>query len=338
MAARALGFAEAAPEIGQRLYFLDKGWRPVPDWSAFFVALGAAMASDAPGARLVAAVSTPTRAYAAALCAAGVVFERAKYPVTLDATAHLAYLRTLPLGTTVDYRHGASGANRSTGWLAGFEHHFGQDYIVIRDTPASTIKLLASKAHHVEPAAKPLLQLPQRRRARVVDTRLGLMIGMLGREGGYTFARDSRLECLLVGNKATLREEIVETNFAVERDGRWFRGYLQNLLRVRSFGEDGDGHRSEVVAVGATLPPTLNDASPAVAIFDGATSFLRWHTTWPDARWIVVLDRTDRRFSDAVASLDAMYATRRPGDHRPRSLAPPPGVEWSVLAMKWGGE
>src|SRR6266508_829484 len=82
---------------GQQLCFWAGDWLPLPDWACFLIELGSAMAaSDNASSRVIAAVATPTRAYAAALCAAGLVLARAALPVSLDAATHFAFLRTLP--------------------------------------------------------------------------------------------------------------------------------------------------------------------------------------------------------------------------------------------------
>src|SRR5688572_27619448 len=63
----------AVAKLRDHIHFRSSLWLPIPDWSRFFIDLGAAVArrhEESP--RLVAAVVVPTRAFAAGLSAAGV--------------------------------------------------------------------------------------------------------------------------------------------------------------------------------------------------------------------------------------------------------------------------
>jgi hypothetical protein len=78
----------------------------LPAWARFFVDLGTALGARSNGdnRRVIVATATPTRAFAAPLCAAGIVRVRAEIPVATDPTTHFEYLTTLPQRTTVTYR------------------------------------------------------------------------------------------------------------------------------------------------------------------------------------------------------------------------------------------
>lgn len=319
------------------LCFWADHWVPVPDWARFFIDLGAAMASINPGqSRVVAAVSTPTRAFAAALCAIGIVRDRLATPVVPDVTEHLAHLRALPLNTTVIFRPGTSGTKQKIGQLVGWDTRYGRDYLVIRDSRNSSHLMPADRALAVRVAERQRTAPPASPTLRPVQEDPGLLAGVLSDDALAECLRHSRLECLLVGNETTLRQELLTAPFATSGECGLVEGCLQDIARVHGLGRDGESHRSEIVS--ATRGPTRRLAViwPPVVIFDGSTSFLRWGSAWPGANRVIILDRTDHRFTEAVAEVDAAYATRA-GDAASRALpVPPPGIECAAFETRRG--
>jgi hypothetical protein len=82
-----------------------------------------------------------------------------------------------------------------------------------------------------------------------------------------------------------------------------------------------------VVSVAARARPARLISPPAVAVFDGSRSYLRWSGTYPDANWLIILDRNERRFTDAIDAVNALY-TMRIGDRSPITVKSPPlGIE-----------
>ena len=63
------------------------------------------------------------------------------------------------------------------------------------------------------------------------------------------------------------------------------------------------------MAVGAEVVPDI--ITPYATLFDGALSFLKWREAWRQTHWIVVLDRTDSHFADAVNVLNQEYVSDR---------------------------
>ena len=75
----------------------DGQWMAAPNWARSLVGLGTWAGTRLDGAgRLIGAVACPTRAYAAALCAMGVVISRARLESEDDPGDHLEALRELP--------------------------------------------------------------------------------------------------------------------------------------------------------------------------------------------------------------------------------------------------
>lgn len=311
--------------ISQRLYFSSVGWAFMPDWARFFVDLGATVASiDTHSPRVVVSVATPTRAYAAALCATGVIHQRIGTPVEADSDTHVAFLRTLAPRTTVTFKRGARGTRRQTGWFMGCVIQGGKEYLEIHDTDDGRVLIPVARAHAVQLSKRILQSLPTRATLRSVRPKEGLLAGVLTPTEIVEFLRHDRLDCVIVGNESLLRAEIQETPFAIRIGGSdMIDGTLRDVLRARCLLGEGECYRSEIVSATGKLPRWMETATPHVVIFDGATSFLRWSSTWPYSHWIVILDRTEHLFDDAVAELNRAYQTRL-GDRRvlPLPLAP----------------
>lgn len=314
-------------------------WAQFPDWANFFLELGFAVGISPEGpTRAVVAITTPTRAFAAALCATGVVLGRCETQIAPDPEAHFAYLRTLPLGTPVSFRADTNGGRIGAGTLSGFETRDGVDHVVIRVSKQETRLVPSWNALRVQPDSDaPPSPSGRGSRLKRVNLAAGLMSGLLEPERVAAFLGGSRLECVVVSNRRLLREEIVETPFAITTEaGDRIEGHLQDVARVRPFLRNSDSYRSDVVSVTAKVQPARLVLSPAVAIFDGSRSFLRWSASYPRADWIIVLDRADRRLSDAIQMVDTLYATRF-SDQCPVTVKSIPiGIECAVFDARRG--
>lgn len=312
-------------------------WAPFPDWAMFFLGLGSMIASiDEGPSRSIVAITTPTRAFASALCAVGVVLGRSMAEASTDPALHYAYLRSLEPGTVISLRPGVAGSKIGRGTLLGFETADGEDYILLR-FPGETRKIPARMAHRIEPVAEVPKKLPSRLRFTPINLNADLISGLLGPDRLDAFFGSSRLDCVLVGNRRLLRDEMVEASFGISAGGQQkVTGSLQDVVRARVFQRDGGIYRSDVVSVAARVLPARLASTPAVAIFDGSRSFLRWSRSYPSASWIIVLDRSDRRLTEAIESIDAMYASRA-GDGAPLTVeAPPIGIECAVFEARRG--
>jgi len=302
----------ALSEIGKCLRFpAGSGWLSLPAWARFFIDIGFTVAKSARGASpRVVAIVTPARAYAAVLCATGVVSAKVSAAGSLSRQEHFDHLRSLPPGTTVNFRETPN--SQVKGWLQGALDIGEQSFIVIRLQVKSkgglTYRIPTEQSHRIEVAVKPLASLPARPHPKTFRANAPLLEFLLRNDDRDEFLRRVELQCAIVGKYAQLREEILETRFAAQCESLAV-GRLQDLLRIRRFLEnDGGGYLSQVYSYG-TLDETPDDL-PHVAIFDGSTSFLKGHGKWPNAHRVVILDRTDRQLPDAAAELNRAYASR----------------------------
>ena len=291
-------------EIGDRSVFTfeDDGRRGgLPEWAHWMFELGGLSTKPSePPRRLIAAVAVPCRAFAAVLCGAGCVISqdplRPKSPAGSvdDVTAYFEYLCSLRPGSTVTV---VSGKAKRVGRFVRVEDARGERHLVVEQG-------LGKKRSFVQ-------YIPLRHAHNVTVRALGL-------------------RCLVIGQVSVLEPEIRSGDVSTA-DGH----PLQDVLRVGRFAAPSEKDiRSDVIAASADLPRRLQDARPAVVIFDGAEAFRRWKEAWRSCAWLIVLDRTSRQFDEAVALVEQEFIERRYDDDDPLAdLDVAPGIE---LMSFWG--
>ena len=290
-------------------------WVPVPEWGRFFIDVGYLLGKQPEkSSRTICAIAVPTRAYAAVLCATGVVESRISIPIGLDATKHFSWLCTLPKKTTVTYRLKPTLVQK--GWLMGCTKTDNGDWVEIqlqaKKNGGLVYKIPASESLKIEVASRPLKKLHPHVVTRTLQGDGGLLSGILEKDLITDFIGHSRLECVIVGNSSRLREEITNAQLAIIDDrSEAIEGKLQEALRPRQLVMDKMGFRSDVYSAKTNPLDTEAEEAPLTAIFEGSTTFLKWRSVWPGANWIVILDRTDYRFEDASSELNRLYASER---------------------------
>jgi hypothetical protein len=223
-------------------------------------------------------------------------------------------------------------AGEPLGVYAGIQVENGTRGGLQRWFPPGQSMRLRVTAEKAEPG-----KLPARQRGRRISSRETIAKEnrfaerLLGGADLYEFVTNSRLDCTIVGSARTLRQEIEETPFAARppRSGSFAEGTLQQVLRVWKTPGTKQNYRSALFSVSSNKTPEQYGYSrPAVALFDGANSFLRWRDSFPRSDWIVLLDRTERQFDEAASLLNRKYLQDR--IHAECELGmpdPPPGVE-----------
>jgi hypothetical protein len=215
----------------------------------------------------------------------------------------------------------------------GCESFGGVDYLVIQPGQKALIRVPARYALDVMPSERALAELPEQATSKAARGCGAFISALLPPNLLWNWLVSSRLECVIVGSESTLREEIARTTIGFLSAGAVVEGAVQELLRVRHFVTDDGPYRSDVFATTGERQDAARAATPDVVVFDGAMSFLRWGALWPAASRIIVLDRTDRRLTDATAEVDRIFLQRgaRVDDGSP---AVPAGVD--ALAFERG--
>lgn len=321
--------------INNICYWSDEEWVPLPEWARFYINLGEAVASyNMNQGRLVLGLAIPTRAFAASLIAAGIVATLSRVPVTsLDENEYFNHFCTLETGTPLVYRCRNRVFQAVFDGVTEFE---GEKRIRLRITNPRggnlTALLNANQSMGVT-KAKTKHKLPKSQGGRKIlaDDRFTRSLLPDGVDV-YEFASSSRLECLIVGRVKSFYSEAIKTQFAAKSDNKFLVGNLQALLRIRKFSPR-QPYRSDIYHLGqrnAAAPSTL----PKFVLFDGSQAYLQCRHFLRQSPWIILLDRTDRSFHEAVHFVNDGYA-RRTGQGALQIPAFSSGIEGIVYEEAW---
>lgn len=323
------------------LHFEDSGeWYSLPEWAEYFISVGKHLAfADNSEGRVVIAIVVPTRAYCAAFVSLGMVISDAAARAHSSAAAHFEKLFDLPAETTVILRPPAGKVMK--GVLQEPEEYNGKLYVRVqvqsRDARTGgglTYLIDESKALQVHPA-KHSGKLPKKQGAENKPFANSFVESLLGDADPVQLGLRSKLVCAIVGKKDALEHEIRHTPLALHANGDCqAEGQLQDVLRVDRFTAGEQSYRSTLVTVGSS-PPSGDVISKVEmgVVFDGAAGFLKWGTMWPDRHQIVILDRTERDFDDAISAINSRFSQNRADADFPSPVtAAPPGSE--VLAFR----
>jgi len=323
------------------LHFDDSGeWRSLPEWAEYFISVGKHLAvADNDETRIVTAIVVPTRAYCAALVSLGMVISDAASQDLSSAAAHFEKLFDLPAGTPVIFRQ--SPGKVLKGLLQSPEELYGKLHVRVqvqsrdgRTGGGLTHLIDESRALQVQ-QAKHSGKLPKKQGADNKRFANSFVDSLLGDSDPVQLGLRSKLVCAIVGKKNALEHEIRHTPLALHANGDCrVQGRIQDVLRVDRFVADGQSYRSALLPVGAS-PPSAEVTSKVEmgVVFDGAAGFLKWGTLWPKQHQIIILDRTELYFDDAIAAINTRVSQNRV-DAEPPLLASgaPPGSE--VLAYR----
>jgi hypothetical protein len=328
-------------------YEVDGEWETLPDWASYFLFLGFFVASQPKTeTRSIVGVALPTRAYAAALAATGVVYNRTVLAKNrVDTDSHFQMLCELPSGTPITYLH---GQRNQTGLLLGCTDKFGEKRLIVQ-TPApksgtETHYVRATDSDKIQRAAgetqfnKSSRASSKRQTGKLITPVSEFTRELLGAENAADLSHRSRLECCIIGQLSALRREITETAFAIFTDSAgklsrikddFHQGTLQDVLRVRKFMGEGKAYRTDALAAQSqNVPIVARGGVPHVTIFDGSAGFTKWRDDWRSSHWLVLIDSTESGFDEAARSLNTEYITNRIGDAAVGDVPPPPaGVE-----------
>lgn len=323
------------------LHFEDSGeWRSLPEWAEYFISVGKHLAvAENAESRIVTAIVVPTRAYCAAFVSLGMVITEAAARDHSSAAAHFEKLFDLPSGTPVIFRQGSGKVLK--GVLQGPEELGGKLHVRVqvqsRDARTGgglTHLIDESRALQVQPA-KHSGKLPKKQGAENKRFANSFVDSLLGDADPVQLGLRSKLVCAIVGKKNALEHEIRHTPLALHANGDCrAEGQLQDVLRVDRFVAGEQSYRSALVPVGSSPPPAdVTSKIEMGVVFDGAAGFLKWSSLWPDQHQIVILDRTELYFDDAITAINSRFSQNRFGDEPPLPVSDaPPGGE--ILAFR----
>jgi hypothetical protein len=316
------------------LHFEDSGqWYSLPQWAEYFIRIGKQHASvTGAGSRLVTAIVVPTRAFGAAFVSLGMVINNAAQHDRISASAHFERLFDLPPETPVIYRLSNGAALK--GLLQTPIESDGKLWVRIQVHSQAggglTYWIGESQCLKVQPTGGSAWKLPKTQGRDNIRTASKFVDTLLGEVDAVQFGLRSTFACALVGRRNVLEHEIRKTPLAIHVNGDpHVEGKLQDILRVDKFVGPQQSHRSALVSIGADPPSTdvLNNVEMGV-VFDGAAGFLKWGTMWQSQHQVVILDRTEPYFGDAINAINTRFSQNSVHD----------GAEMAVVQAPPGGE
>ncbi len=321
-------------------YWVDGRKLPLPSWGKFYMQLGASVAEQSdPQSNIVTALAVPTRSYAAAFVAAGAIICRARTIDTkgqISSAAHFEMLSRLPAGTSVVLRKGEKSVK---GKIVGTNGGNGDGSAMIGiQTQAPTGKggplivwIPAEASLRVQVSSKIWTQLPANSvKSADVSKASSEFVARIFQGADFSnFFTKSSLDCVILGSVASLKQEATATKLSVGSDGQEASaGTLRDILRIRRLMSTHEAFRSDIFPVNPKgNAMESEEMAPHLVIFDGAVGFLKWRYVWSHCNWVVILDRTEPRFTEAVQIVNEEYWSRISDEELRLSDAPPDSVE-----------
>ena len=298
--------------------------------------------ADQSESRIVTAIVVPTRAFGAAFVSLGMVISDAAARDHSSASAHFESLFDLPPGTPVIYRPESGKTLR--GIMQPPEEYRGTLHIRVQVQSRGahggglTHLIDESRALQVQPA-RHSGKLPKKQGRNNTRFANQFVDALLGEADPVQLGLRSKLCCAIVGRRNTLEHEIRKTPLAIHVNGNpHAEGQLQDVLRVDRFVTEQQSHRSALVPVGAEPPSddVIGNVEMGV-VFDGAHGFLKWGGIWQGRHQVVILDRTEPYFDDAISAINGRFSQNRVDGEGalPGSDAPAGG---EVLAFREANE
>jgi len=335
-------------------YFENEDLKHVPAWAAYYFAIGKLASSLAnESSRYVIAIAVPTRAYCASLIALGAVTDQADKNVHRSKAEHFSMLCDLPSRTSVTIRV----KNRlQQAIICGKEmNEDGKTVKYLRIKPKKgQVRLInQSQSHNVKVASK-RTELKERQTGQLVEDNSAFSKHFFAENAAEHGALGSSKLCAVVGIRRYLEHEFTQQRFSVktEKSDAAAEGTLQDVIKVRSIGKDSEqflaaifspnekARKSPTQPVAETVSqnaPVSHEEFPVV-VFDGANAYLKQHENWKGQNSVVVLDRTDNRFEDAVDELNRQFMGRVVKSDVLNTLEflpdAPPGVEIQLSEVK----
>lgn len=301
--------------------------RPLPGWAGYLQLIGAmASLGGNSGRRTLVAVAVPTRAYAAVFAALGVVASRARFPILPTASHdYFAHLCGLPKETKIWV---TDRGVRYKGKILGPDLLSSQPVLKIQ-TATMTRYIGESKSIDVE-VDEWDGDLPCGERGRRTVRRAGFLEAAFGGHDLGEFGIRSRLDAVVIGSAASLRNEVGNTNIGAPLPtGNFVYGTFQDLLRVRLLAPT-QPFRSEIVSDTTADLHEVTSSREVVAIFDGPRPYIKARSRVRARNQIVILDRTAPSFQDAADIVNQQYLRRVADIPRFQNIG---GLPWGVEVM-----
>ena len=274
----------------------------IPEWLRFGMDLGHSIVQTTesisdPKMRLFAIVLVPIRTMMATMIATGLVKGRISTPVSVEE--HFSFLCNLTQGTYLHYIDDKNYTERVE--VIGRQVvtdgvNKGKSLFYVQSCDGKVKKnIVESTAFRYVPSTE-AITFTKRKKIDIPKT-----LDFLSPQRRLNFILESRLDCLIIGSKKIINQEIQEGRYLI--NGQIIS--LEDLLRPKK--EGGLGYRSQIEGV---FSRNLNYPKAYVTIYDGVSAFLKHREYSKNSHQVLVLERTDPRLEEAQEVIRYLYYDR----------------------------
>ncbi|MFG1495176.1 hypothetical protein ABMA57_00995 [Saccharospirillum sp. HFRX-1] len=312
-------------------------WVTLPSWAEYFVRVGKHI--DLPSNihesyTNVIAIIVPTRAFGAALTCLGSVINNSQsqfYP--LSKGDHFEVLAGAPSGTPVLYFQ--SERKGMKGVLKGSEKYHGLLYLRVQvqsEKGGSLTHLVDKNNSYRVQFSKHSGELPSKQKKTNSDLKNELINFLFWKDEDSGIKAFGKPSCKIIGSKKRLENEVCKTPLDFYVNGKhYISGSLQDILRIDQFSTATQLHRSMLLPTDSFNKEVLN--MKMTTVFDGALGFLNLSSSLSGCNQVVILDRADNNFNDAIGAINSRISQNSSSSEMALpECNPPPGVE--VVAFR----
>jgi hypothetical protein len=319
--------------MGKLRYRCGEKWKRLPLWSKFLATLGAAAVRGyGAGLRTVTVITAPTRSFCAPFAALGSLFTLSSIQSDLDSEKHFQTLCELSSQSDIGLVYFRDG-RRHDAVFAGVQKVGGVPYIRVcvqahgrERTGGATFFVNAEECANVHIRADGAVCLSRSWKGRKLSRYTDFTATVLGdAQTPELSLPDGERGILIVGRVNALRVEVTQEVIGFPSAGQMIEGCLQALLQVRKFSSSGDQGLVDVAPSSGKGPSTR--LHPRLVIFDDNSGYLRCREQFPSSNILVVLDRTDPHFQEAVSATNAAFMKRDGEVVLDDLIRPPRGLE-----------
>lgn len=287
-------------------YIQHRRWKPLPSWCIQFIKFGMQISQvQRRKTRCVVALAIPMRAYASMFVTLGVVLAGSKKLRVSEE--YFQFIASQPVGTPIVYQ---AKNRRLRGVIEGFYDKDGQIRICISTGKRECIQFPLKENVSKLLIAEREFKLPNYQKGGKVEIATEFIKACI--KEPLSFTTQTQLDCLIVTQLSVFRIEATQTILALKNDNDIIHGKPQDILRVEQLLGANESYRCKILpsSTETDLDLDLEIQNPPIVIFDGSNGYLRHHPKWLTSHQIVMLDRTERAFPDAVDSINQRYIRR----------------------------
>lgn len=286
-------------------------WLPVPDWAERLSDLGTFVADRSTDPlRMTTTVSLPTVHYGATFVALGAVQALARVAEKPSLASHAAYLKGLPPNSPVTL---IDQDRAKDGYLEEIRQINGSMTFFVRYGKTKRAGIPESLCQRIQPCKKESVRLHKNSKGRDVVQNRSFLEAVLPDADVEVLQSISRPWIAVIGEKGRLTKEL-STEVRVRTEDRVETGTLAEATQASTFMRDYK------VLIHSDQTKTLDLGAFDVVILASAIAFLRFGRSARTAQRIVLLDRCEAQFGDAVAEFNraALHEQERAVEALPR--------------------